>query len=184
MKITPAACFDLDGTIRYSANGIYIETPEDIRLYPEVDQKLWELRKAGYLLFGISNQGGVAYGKKSEQDVANELIRTFELFPNGNPFHIVKTCYHMEGGTHEPYNIRSLMRKPYYGMLVLCEQEAIMKGWALDWNNSFFVGDRDEDRQCAEAAGIKFYEANEYFGRRYSSIDPLIFEARKKLNNA
>jgi D-glycero-D-manno-heptose 1,7-bisphosphate phosphatase len=156
-----ALCLDLDGTIRHSKNGDFIDGPDDIALFDGVEAKIWAYRDAGFLVFGISNQGGVAYGHKTPKDVEAELKATLALFER-NPFHIVKQCYHMEGGEVEPYNLRSLLRKPNIGMLALCEVEAFEAGFMIDWNNSAFIGDRDEDRQCAESAGMRFIDAEKW----------------------
>lgn len=164
--IKPAAIFDLDGTIRYAKGKIFIEHASDIALYPGVEEKLWELRDTGFLVCAVSNQGGIAFGKKTEQQVVLELKQTFDLFDKrGNPFNIVKVCYHMVGGTVHPFNKRSLLRKPQIGMLALIEYECAAKGVVVDWDNSFFVGDRNEDELCASNADIKFYRADTYFSR-------------------
>lgn len=167
MTVKPAACFDFDGTIRYAKNKIFIEHESDIALFDGVEEKLWGLRDTGFLVCGVTNQGGVAYGKKTEQQVVLELKATFDLFmKRGNPFHIVKVSYHMVGGTVHPFNKRSLLRKPQIGMLALIEAEAMSKGVVVDWDNSFMVGDRTEDQLLAEAADITFHFADEYFNRK------------------
>lgn len=164
MKIAPALCLDLDGTIRYSRNGKFINKPADIALFPDVEAKLWEYRDIGWLILGLSNQGGVAYGILSPTDEAVGLKTTFDLFER-NPFHIVKSCYHHPKGKLEPYCHESLLRKPHIGMLALCEFEVFNLGWVIDWPGSLMVGDRDEDHLCALRAEIKFLWAWEFFGR-------------------
>lgn len=161
-RLKPALCLDLDGTVRYSKNGDFIEKPDDIALFDGVEEKIWEYRNKGYLIFGITNQGGVAYGYKLPADVDAEIEQTCKLFKK-NPFHIIKSCLHHPKGTSEPFNHRSLLRKPDIGMLVVCEIEAWDAGYIVDWDNSLFVGDREEDRQCAKNADISFQTAHEFF---------------------
>lgn len=163
-KVKPALCLDLDDTVRYSKNGKFINGPDDIILFNDVEDKIWEYRDKGFLVFGISNQGGVAYGYKTSIDVNIEIEATCNLFQR-NPFHIIKSCLHHPKGTREPYNYRSLLRKPDIGMLALCEFEAWGEGYIIDWDNSLFVGDRHEDQQCAENAGIKFVWHFDFFSR-------------------
>ena len=163
-KFAPALCLDLDGTIRYSKNGEFINKPEDVALFDGVESKLWEYRNEGYLIFGITNQGGIAYGFKTREDHYKELDAMLALF-SANPFHIIKSCFHHPGGKVEPYNHRSLLRKPDIGMLALCEDESFGGGYIVDWDNSLFVGDRSEDEQCAKNAGIAFQWAYKFFGR-------------------
>lgn len=163
-RVSPALCLDLDGTVRYSKSGKFINGPDDIALFRGVEQHIWDYRNKGFLIFGITNQGGAAYGLKSPADHMVEIEATLTLF-NKNPFHIIKSCYHHPGGKVEPYNHRSLLRKPNIGMLALCEVEAWEKGYIIAWDDSIFVGDRPEDQQCAENAGIAFQWADKFFGR-------------------
>lgn len=163
--VKPALCLDLDGTVRYSLEGEFINHPDHVALFPDVETKLWEYRDQGYLIFGITNQGGVAFGHKSVLSHDAEIQRMFSLFDR-NPFHIIKACFHHPQGAIEPYNHRSLLRKPDIGMLALCEVEAWeQESSIVDWDNSLFVGDRAEDEECAGRAGIRFVRADEFFGR-------------------
>jgi D-glycero-D-manno-heptose 1,7-bisphosphate phosphatase len=165
VTLKPALCLDLDGTIRYSMSGKFINEPGDIELFDGVERTLWHWRKGlGYLILGISNQGGVAFGFKTPRDVEKELEATARLF-HENPFHMVKMCYHHAEGKVEPYNTRSMLRKPDTGMLVLCEYECFENGYMIDWANSLFVGDRPEDQECARNANIAFQWAWDFFGR-------------------
>lgn len=170
LQIMPALCLDLDGTIRYSASGEFIKQPSDIRLFDGVEAKLWEYRNNNHLIFGVSNQGGVAFGIKSPQQDMAEIETMCSLFAN-NPFHIIKTCWHHEKGKAFPFNHRSLLRKPDIGMLVLCEFDAYNAGYVVDWQNSTFVGDRPEDEECAKRAGIEFTWAWDFFGREKPKQD-------------
>lgn len=165
-KVCPALCLDLDGTIRYSKSGKFISGPDDIVLFEGVEAKLWEYREKGYLIFGVSNQGGVAFGLKTPVQEVAEIEATIALFEIGKcPFHAIKTCWHHEKGKHPILGHRSLFRKPDIGMLALCEFEAFNAGYVVDWDNSIFVGDRPEDQECARRAAISFQWAWEFFGR-------------------
>ncbi len=164
MEIKPALCVDLDGTIRYSKTGEFIDKPSDVAVYDDVEDKLWEYRNKGYLIFGISNQGGVAFGFRTRELDLAILAETINKFDD-NPFYVVKTCYHHPEGDVEPYCHRSMFRKPYTGMLAFCEITAWSNGVIVDWDNSMFVGDKPEDRECAKKADIDFVPANEFFER-------------------
>ncbi len=163
-RVSPALCLDLDGTVRKSKSGKFVNGPDDIVLFSGVEQRIWDYRNKGFLIFGITNQGGVAYGLKSPVDHMAEIEATLALFDK-NPFHIIKSCYHHPGGKVEPYNHRSLLRKPNIGMLALCEVEAWEMGYIIAWDDSIFVGDRPEDQECAENAGIAFQWEYDFFGR-------------------
>lgn len=175
MKLQKILCVDLDGTVRQSKSGKdFIKDENDIEAIPGMTELLWKYKDEGYLICGVSNQGGVAFGYKTHAQNMNELTKTAKLFErevkqiskkiNGKenkpyfeqPFITIKCSYYHPEGTVEPYCHKSLIRKPHYGMLVLIELEMFDQGFIVDWDNSLFVGDRPEDKQCAEGAGIKF----------------------------
>lgn len=161
-NLVPALCLDWDGTIRRSKSGFtFIKDKDDIELIPGMEEIIWVYRNLGWLIIGISNQGAVAFGIKTVPEIRAETKVTLGLFKT-NPFHIVKMCMSMTGGTTEPYNHRSLMRKPYVGMLAAAEQTAWENGHIIDWDKSLFVGDRPEDQSCARNADIPFIYAS-YF---------------------
>jgi D-glycero-D-manno-heptose 1,7-bisphosphate phosphatase len=161
-QVKPALCLDFDGTIRRNKSGKpFITDVKDIELMPGIEKLIWKYRNMGYLIFGISNQAGVAHGFRLPLEVDHEMNVTLGLFEK-NPFHIVKFCYHDGAGKVEPYNHRSLLRKPDIGMLALMEHEAFGAGFVVDWDKSLFVGDRPEDAECAKRAGVKFYHIDEF----------------------
>lgn len=164
ITVKPALCLDLDGTVRYSKSGKFIERPDDIALFDGVEDTLNEYRARGYLIFGVSNQGGVAFNIKTPQQEIAEIDTTMALFKE-NPFHIVKTCWHHEKGRDPVFGHRSLFRKPNIGMLVMCEFEVFNAGYVVDWDHSIFIGDRPEDQECAKNAGIAFQWAWDFFER-------------------
>ena len=163
--LKPALCLDFDGTIRHSKTGKFINHPDDIILFPDVEEKIWDYRNNGYLIFGFTNQGGVAFGYKTVDDVKKENQRTIDLFSK-DPFHIVQASFAHEKGRETNFKYRSLLRKPNYGMLVVCEVKAQELGFNVDWDNSVFVGDRDDDKFCAKNAGIEFISADDFFNRK------------------
>lgn len=169
-QFRPILCLDLDGTIRFSLSGKqFIDGPDDIGIYPDIKGKLQEYVDSEYLLIGITNQGGVAYGYKTADQATQENLRTHSLLEG--QLMTIFNCNTHPGGSITPYNYRSLMRKPYYGLLVraeivLYEELNIIP----DWDNSIFVGDRQEDADCATAAGIKFIHADEFFGRSHTDV--------------
>ena len=170
MKVVPALCLDMDGTVRRSASGkTFIENSRDIELMPGIEKLIWRYRNMGWLIFGISNQAGVAHGFKLPMEVELEMDVTLKQFKN-NPFHSVQYCYHDDKGKIEPYCHRSLGRKPDIGMLYLMESEAWKEGYVIDWDNSLFVGDRPEDEECAKRAGIKFRHIDSFLNEPHTFI--------------
>lgn len=161
-NLMPALCLDFDGTVRRTKSGEpFISNVNEIELMPNIEKVIWIYRRMGFLIFGVSNQGGVAHGYKTPQDVELEMKKTLELFTN-NPFHAVKFCFHEEDGDTYPYNHKSLLRKPNIGMLALLEYEAFQYGRIVDWSRSLFVGDREEDELCAKNAGVEFQHIGDF----------------------
>jgi D-glycero-D-manno-heptose 1,7-bisphosphate phosphatase len=164
--VRPALVLDLDGTVRFNGREPFgfVNAPEDVDLFAGVEEVLWSWRERGYLICGASNQGGVAYGILSPEDVQRINDATIDRFVS-NPFHAIVNCYHHPGGNVEPWCHRSLSRKPGYGMLVELEAKARSWGYVLDWLRSIVVGDRDEDLGMAAAAGVPFVWADTFFER-------------------
>jgi histidinol phosphatase-like enzyme len=61
---------DLDGTVRDTKSGrVHPVKPWDQVVLPNVEDKLREYRDVGYMIVGVTNQGGVAFGYLTEEDV-------------------------------------------------------------------------------------------------------------------
>ena len=166
-----ALILDLDGTVRRSKSGkTFIDGPEDIELMPGIEEKIWSFRNDGFLILGASNQAGVAYGYKTEDIIGDEVDVMVALFKE-NPFHAIKTCLCHEKGSVAPYNHRSLCRKPSIGMLVLLENDLYEYGVIIDWDNSLFVGDREEDEACANNAGVPFMHVDAFLNINHVSVE-------------
>ena len=162
-NVQPVLFLDLDGTVRESKRGkMFIQSVQDIKIKDYVVDIIRSYKSRGYLIIAITNQGGVAYGIKTEEEVREELKITNRLcdglfdFMLYSPFH--------PKGTHYPYNIKSQSRKPSTGMIMEAESGLFFElGTQIDYAGSLFVGDSDEDKMCAFNAGIKFIWANEFF---------------------
>lgn len=156
MKLAKALCLDIDGTVRRSKSGTtFIKDAYDIELIPGVEKIIMRYVEMDYLVLGVTNQAGVAHGFKLAVEIEQEMEATLELF-KFSPFHLIRACLHDAKGKVEPYNHRSLCRKPDIGALAMMEEECFHMGYIIDWDNSLFVGDRPEDEECAKRAGIPF----------------------------
>ena len=157
---------DLDGTIRYSTDP-KTEFPnlQNQAIFPEIPSILKKFQEEGWLISIITNQGGVAFGYKTEKEFDNELSAAFAMIDEqaGTRIDItVGVCYSMPNATVPKYKLQSLCRKPKAGLVVLQEIDYATKGFSIDYANSLFVGDRPEDYACALNAGIKFCDANAF----------------------
>jgi D-glycero-D-manno-heptose 1,7-bisphosphate phosphatase len=148
----PAAFLDRDGVINHDDN--YVHRPEQIRWIDGAKEAIRWLNDAGYYVFVVTNQAGVAHGHYGEDDVkslhswmqrelqsAGAHVDGFEYSP-----------YHPEGAVAQ-YRQTSDLRKPAPGMILKLQKE-----WNVDMGASFMVGDRDIDMQAAAGAGIAGYK--------------------------
>jgi len=157
-----ALFLDLDGTVRKSKTGEeFIKDENDIMLMPGIEEILHKYEDAGWIILGVSNQGGIAHGFKNLETMEKELYATVELFEK-NPFWNIQVCPFEPNGSVEPYNHRSLARKPNIGMLCEAEKNAWIEGFIIDWDNSIMVGDRPEDEGLAKNAEMKFHYIDEF----------------------
>jgi D-glycero-D-manno-heptose 1,7-bisphosphate phosphatase len=127
---------------------------------------------AGYVLAIASNQGGVEAGHKTLHEATQEMWECMKLLHLEGieiPLDRVIFCPDFSGlkaclgngistdlrESPYPRDLRiGKYRKPGAGMLLLAASEIVTDGW--------MIGDRDEDRLAAEAAGFSFLDAEEW----------------------
>lgn len=149
-----AAFFDRDGVLNLEI-GDYIKQFDDFKLLPHIYENLKKLHQNGYLLFVITNQGGIAkqhYNHKTLAEMHDFLQN--ESQKNGFEFAEMYYC------PHHPLTSACLCRKP--GSLMV--EKAIAK-YNIDPTKSFMIGDKERDIICANGAGVKGYliESNQDF---------------------
>lgn len=190
------AFFDADSTLRIAPSGsVSANTPTDVRILPNVPETLKMLAENNYLIYIVSNQGGVASGNVT-CEIADSAL------------HFTAQEIKRLGGTVNGYDFAESsneMRKPNIGMITKLE-EILKKQFGetarIDKINSFMVGDSafkkedkgkpaDErmnlktlkitkgthfsnaDRLLAQNYGIFFYEPTDFFGWREFGVDVL-----------
>ncbi len=128
--------------------------PACVRLLPGVFEACCTLRRGGFVLVVISNQGVVARGGASIAQVEATNTRLCELLPDpGRPgcslIERVSFCPYHPDGTVEPFCIEHPSRKPNPGMIL----DAI-DDLGLDPAASWLVGDADRDIEAGHRAGL------------------------------
>lgn len=144
----PAAFLDRDGVINHDDN--YVHRPEQIRWIDGAREAIRWLNDAGYYVFAVTNQAGVARGYYGEDDVKSlHGWMQGELQGAGAHIDCFEYCPDHPEGVVERYRRVSEMRKPGPGMILKLQKE-----WNVEMDGSFMIGDRDIDMQAAAAAGI------------------------------
>lgn len=171
---------DLDGTIVESsleevdgklgpAPGLFTEP----RLRPNVYDVLNRAALEGDRFAIVTNQGGVAWGYATEQEVHARISRAVALLDGfwGRPFS-VHVCFAHERATVKRYRDGHERRKPSGAML----NEAIEAHLALGLGDDLamapygslsveilMVGDLEADKEAAAAASVDFAPAGDFF---------------------
>jgi len=148
-----AIFLDRDGVINSDIGHYYIYRVEDFVINKGIINSLKRFQDAGYIFIVITNQGGVAKGIYSCEDV-NKVHHYLEtiLKENGILLQEIYYCPHHE-------SVASCKcRKPSPYMI----NQAIKK-YNIDISMSYLIGDSKRDIEAAEAAGVKGIkiEANE-----------------------
>jgi D-glycero-D-manno-heptose 1,7-bisphosphate phosphatase len=118
-------------------------------LLPGVAAKCNELRATGHYLAIASNQGGVASSKVSREAVYEMMSYCSNLINA----HSYRYC------PHSSRRDECDCRKPKPGMIL-----SLMSEFGASPAEVIFVGDAETDKAAAEAAGIEFIWASEFFG--------------------
>lgn len=184
---------DLDGTIRCSTTGNFIESYKGQKPMLAADKAIEHYADRNWQIVGISNQGGIAGGYKSLENTIKEMEYTLWLFPKlqeiffcpdfqGRDCIIVnrketmqysqdaKEAYKITGNTGIEINFR----KPGNGMLIAAIEKTARMSHThflelVEINQNFdcwFVGDRSEDERAAATLGINYLDA-ESWRRRF-----------------
>jgi D-glycero-D-manno-heptose 1,7-bisphosphate phosphatase len=148
--------FDVDGTLVTTKSGAtFRKSADDWQWLPGRLERLHQLDAQGIYLAIATNQGGVAFGHLVYYEMRYELRR---LADEGR-IDFTAICFTHPQAKIEAFRQDSDRRKPGPGML-LDAMEALKIGPI----HTLMVGDRPEDEQAAQNAGVAFMWADEFFG--------------------
>ena len=150
-----AVFFDRDGTInRYVG---FLRSMDEFELIPDTVEKIRWANNNGYLAIVVTNQPVIARGEVTwdELSLIHKKMETL-LGEKGVYVDDIFICPHHPDkgfeGEVAAYKVNCDCRKPKPGLLL----QAAAK-YNIDLSESFMVGDSDNDRKAAEAAGCKAY---------------------------
>ncbi len=147
----PAAIFlDRDGTISPDEYG-YLNDPDKYTLYPYAADCIKLLKELGYYVILVTNQGGVARGYITMEQMLSVMQKAQDLLAEEDAY-LDKVYYspYYYDGVVEPYNIVHEDRKPGIGMF-----KQALNDFHFRPEHSFMIGDRYSDIGFGKNAGMK-----------------------------
>lgn len=162
----PAVFLDRDGTLNEDVG--YVDRLERLRLFPWSLDAVRLLRRAGYAVVVVTNQGGVARGFLSEafvDEVRRVIERRLDAIGERLDGH-----YHCPHEPHAPvaaYRRQCDCRKPLPGLVHRAARDL-----DLDPERSVVVGDKWSDVGLARAAGARGVLVRTGYGRSQEQAPP------------
>jgi D,D-heptose 1,7-bisphosphate phosphatase len=144
----PAAFLDRDGVINRDTG--YVYRKQDFVWRDGARAAIKRLNDAGYFVFVVTNQAGIARGYYGPGDV-RRLHRWVnrELRRSGAQIDGFYFCPHHPTEGVGQYRQLCDCRKPAPGLILQA-----MREWPVERARSFMIGDKDIDMEAAAAAGI------------------------------
>jgi D,D-heptose 1,7-bisphosphate phosphatase len=144
-----AVFLDKDGTL--IENHPFDRSPEHIEWLSGTIEGLRLLHRSGYALIVVSNQGGIAQGRFTVEDLLREeLALRAELAKFAIPLAGFYYCPHHPEGNVASFSVYCNCRKPNPGLLIQAAREL-----GVDPTHSWMVGDILHDVEAGRAAGCR-----------------------------
>ncbi len=137
--MTKAVFLDRDGVInKYDKP---VNQPQDLQLYPWTATAIKRLKQNEYLVFIVTNQGGIESGYFTESDL-DEIHQYLIAILSKEDAYIdaIEYCPHFKS--------ECSCRKPQPGMIL-----KLAKEYNINLPESFMIGDRNSDIEAGNRAG-------------------------------
>jgi D,D-heptose 1,7-bisphosphate phosphatase len=146
-----AVFLDRDGVLNIDRG--YVHAPKQVEWFQGAKEAVKLRNDAGYYVFVVTNQAGVAKGYY-EEDAVGALHRWMsdELAIIGASIDDWRYCPLHPEGSVVAYRAAHDWRKPSPGMIL-----DLIAHWPIEREESALIGDKASDIQAAEAAGVASY---------------------------
>ena len=144
----PAAFLDRDGVLNVDSG--YVHRPDQVVWVEGAKETVKALNDAGYYVFVVTNQAGVARGHYEEAAIgALHDWMAGALAAEGAFIDDWRYCAFHPEASLPGYRRAHPWRKPNPGMI-----EDLIAHWPVERAGSFLIGDKDLDIEAAQAAGM------------------------------
>jgi D,D-heptose 1,7-bisphosphate phosphatase len=149
--IKPCCFLDRDGVLNDDTG--YVHTKNKFKWKNNVIKAIKYLNEKNYYVLVLTNQAGVAHGYYKEKDIT--ILHNYinkNLYKYGAHVDRFYFCPHHPKAKIKKYKTNCNCRKPNIGMF-----KKAFNDFTIFKTKSFFIGDRDTDKEASSKIGLRFY---------------------------